>query len=568
MDGSNVQTRRDFAGALRSSASLSRVQLASAKHGRWLAAALAAALCTGVIVSTWSTGAVPQILFGRDVMYLLDGAWKWHSGIFPYRDYQSPTGPLPFLLISIGMQVSGGVINAIPAGLALYAAVLLPLALYTCFVRLHPLLAAFAAIVLTVATCAPRLLQFGSDAWSYAALYQRCEIPLLGILLLTCFVARRAEHSTAELTDGVIAGMITALLFSSTAAVGVWSLLIAAAGGWTQRRRPAYYFAAVGALLLGFFVVALLTRAGPLTLAASMASETGRWLNTRISGLPGALRPMLPLFVVFAVAAASCCCTVVSGGVQVSVRRRVAAALLLLCVVGAEVAVSPRQLPGARYRDSALLVIVGVIFLTAASRSYRERPPQSRPLWPFALQAALAALASLFALPAVARDAASILTASKWEARGRSLSPRQTFQSTSLEGMQIQYFGGDPPLSTSYVGKVEEGLALLARTGNAERAAVSLDYSNPFNVARRVKPARTAAIGAPGGLLYVNEDAVPAGAIFDERAVVLVPKLSGDLANADLQRVIQLYQPHIDENCVWAGESEQWRLYHPKAEQR
>ena len=518
------------------------------------------ALCIALIVALWNASAVPQILFGRDVMYLLDGASNWYFGIFPYKDYQSPTGPLAFFLIAAGMHLGGGLVDAIPVAICLYAALLLPVALYSCFSRLHLALAAVATLVLVAAACAPRLLQFGSDSWSYAAFYSRLEYPLICILLLVCLVvpSQRAIH--VDKIDGAIAGAAAVMLLFSTSAVGLLALVFILGSAAIYRRPKLYYLVAAGAAFVVFLLFALAAGWSPLGVLSGLGYELSLWLRTRSVGLPQAILASAPKLLILALAAAC----YYSSGIREPTRpmwTRAAVALwLLFCFAAAELAVSPTQWLGATLRDSPVWCIAGIIFVDGAFRRVRDSQQQVSSVWPVFSQVAVVLLAMLLLIPTATRDLRSIVAAARRDQSGEALAPRQRFESGAFAGLHIRYFGGDPPLRTSYVEKVEDGLALLARTVDQSRTAVALDYSNPFNAARKIRDARTEPVAWPSGFLHSEDTAPSAEAVFRPGAVVLLPKTSGNTANHDLQRLQRHYRDFLEQNYTWAAESQQWQL--------
>ena len=146
--------------------------------------ASAVVICVVLIGTVWWTGAVPQMVFGHDMMVLLDGGWKWKAGFTPHMDFYSPFGAVTFLLVAIGIDLSGSLVHAIPTATCVVAVVALPLAAYAAFTRLHPLIALAAVIIVVASAVAPHSLRYGSEAWSYAAIYNRWAYALYAVVML------------------------------------------------------------------------------------------------------------------------------------------------------------------------------------------------------------------------------------------------------------------------------------------------------------------------------------------------------------------------------------------------
>ncbi|HSH40484.1 MAG TPA: hypothetical protein VK993_17070, partial [Chthoniobacterales bacterium] len=178
------------------------------------------------------------------------------------------------------------------------------------------------------------------------------------------------------------------------------------------------------------------------------------------------------------------------------------------------------------------------------------------------LVAALLALAVV--VPVTGRNMKSVVQAAKFKASGQTLQPTEVFASGPLAGLQIRDYGGDPPLPTTYVGKVNDGLELLARTGNSDKTVAALEFANPFNVARGLKPSRTAPTCWQLGFLYSAEAAPATERVFNGSDVIMIPKQFGDGNQANLTVIRQHYGEYLDAHYTMAGESQQWQVFVPR----
>ena len=139
--------------------------------------------------------------------------------------------------------------------------------------------------------------------------------------------------------------------------------------------------------------------------------------------------------------------------------------------------------------------------------------------------------------------------------------PNQLFQAGGLRGLQIIGFGGDHNLPTPYVGKVQDGLELLKRTGNSKKAVASFDFTNPFNLARSVKPPGGSTLGWDLGMIFSATSAPDADQVFRGAEVVMVPKNHGGGDPRNLDVIGRLYGTYLNDHYKLAGESQQWLLY-------
>ena len=147
------------------------VRAASRSPRPYIAGAVCASL--GLLAAFIYGAPVPQLLFGHDLILILDGAWKWNSGIVPHVDYYSPLGFLTFALVGWGAKIGGSLANAVPGAICLVALLALPVCCYATFARMRPWLAAVATVALMASAIAVHQLKFENSALTYSTIYNR-----------------------------------------------------------------------------------------------------------------------------------------------------------------------------------------------------------------------------------------------------------------------------------------------------------------------------------------------------------------------------------------------------------
>jgi len=170
----------------------------------------------------------------------------------------------------------------------------------------------------------------------------------------------------------------------------------------------------------------------------------------------------------------------------------------------------------------------------------------------------------LVVAPVTVRNVDSLFEAAKLRWRNVSLPPDQVFHSGGLAGIQIKAFGGDPPLPTTYVGKVQDGLDLLARTGNAEKTVHTLEFANPFNMARMIRPSRKSVTCWQLNFVYSFYVAPSSERVFDPGEVIMLPKQFGDANQDNINALLHHYGAYLEANYETPIDSEQWTLFAPK----
>ncbi|HEX8532568.1 MAG TPA: hypothetical protein VF662_00205 [Allosphingosinicella sp.] len=541
--------------------------LADASNSRLgtLCLLFAALQCALLIGTTWWTGAVPQMVFGHDVMVLLDGAWKLKWGITPHSDFYSPFGVLTFLVIAVGIDLTGSLVHAIPAATCIVALFALPLALYASFSRLHPLIALAATIVLIATAVAPHELRFGSDVWSYAAIYNRWAYPLFGIAMLIMAVRPSEPAGWKDWADGLIVGSCTLLLIFLKISYGLLAVALIVGFAPIRLRGRRYWFGVLVSGLAWLLAFGFLLDWGfghllqDMRIAAGARHGLGpiellRWgwsLRAELVAMSG-------LALIW-------CATGSTVGRAALLRRVIECGWVFGAFAGSAAAILMTNSPLGHLSETPIAELGALVLLGGIVRDLRETGAEAvGPVRPKVLALAGIGLALVVVLPMTGRNVVGVAEAAAAKRAGTTLSPAERFTSGPLEGLQISAFGGDPPLPTTYVGKVMDGLRLLQRTGNAGRTVAALDFANPFNVVRGVQPSETAPTCWQLGFLFSPQSAPPAERVFNGRDVIMVPKRFGDGDQRNLTVMQQLYGSYFSRHYRLAGESEQWRLFVPK----
>ena len=524
-----------------------------------------ALVCVLLIVVVKNTGPLPQIRFGRDLIYLLDGAWKLKWTALPQTEYYSPVGSLAFLSVAIAMDLGGSIVKAPMLAMCAFGIVLLPMALSAAFRRLQPVMAWLAVLVIMATAMAPHVAGFSSDAWSYAAFYERWQQALFCTLILLVAAAPPNRPPRSEAIDGAIAGIvITALIFLNIA-LGVLALVIWIAFGITSRRHLFHYMAAaIVGLFVGLIILALLKWNMPNLLTA-LSLEVRAWRDRDAGTFLERLLKLAPGLSLIALLTGLWCGSGVLTSKGGLFERLIEAVVFFICVSMAAVFIAMTRQHVGEVTDSAILGVAALILLTRIIAAQRNRDAPDRPFSQGGgLLIAIAAIVTLFlAIPQTSRNLYAVIKAAVWKSQGRTLPAGQVFQNGPLQSLEIEFFGGNPPTPTSYVGTVMDGLALLARTNNNNKTVIALDYSNPFNLVRGTKPSAALSIAGPADCVYPEAALPPAQAVFNGQDVVLVPKWTrrGD---DKLLRLLDHYRSYLADHYFPAGESQQWQLLLPK----
>lgn len=523
----------------------------------WLVVLLAALGAGALAATVGYAGPLPQFLFGHDAISILDGAWKWNCGTYPHTDYYSFLGPFSYAVISFGITI-GGVARALPIAVVLVALSILPIILYCAFTRLPPFAALIATWQVMGAALAAHALKFTSRDLSYQGIYNRWGYAIFALVMLTATVPPLRRFRGSAIIDGLIAGGCVATLVFLKITYGVMGGFLCFVGICFVWRNRDFCMAAIGSFVAGVvgFIIAIRgdVRAfvHDMSLAFTARQGLGAWgVISNAAFLWESLVHCAMLLVLLFLAE-----TV--RGVSLSrfvwPVRLVVAVSYVLCAVAIMMGNADEgSLPESPILSLFAIVTFGLLFIQDQHNALAA-PRRAR----LAIALLAAFIMASVALPANARNIMSVIHAARFKYFGLSLPPDQVFATGPLKGFQIQGYGGDPPLPTSYIGKIQDGIALLGKIGHSGEPVACLDAIPPFNVAQGVR----GKVGAPTSwTLRVISDrmAPPAAQVFSGSNIVMVPKQFGDGNQATLEILMRHYGSYLREHFTYAGESLQWQ---------
>lgn len=171
----------------------------------------------GVLVATvgilMAIGVSVTTNYINDTTFFLEGGWRVYQGQRPHADFSSPLGPLMFLLVALGMWISG------PSSVALVymnVLVFLAVSLLAWWLgrdRMSPLLAFLFALYAGFMIAGTHIYGHPFKYLGYVVLYNRYGIALLALVLVESFLRARKYRFRYELLCGISTGVFCVLLF-------------------------------------------------------------------------------------------------------------------------------------------------------------------------------------------------------------------------------------------------------------------------------------------------------------------------------------------------------------------
>lgn len=502
-------------------------------------------------------GAVPTIIFGHDNFFLLENGWRTLYGLRPHLDFWSPWGPLTFLIVGLGLKLSGGSSNGMAYGIALFA---LLIGLWSYRVsrgRLAPVPRALFSLYLAILACSPHPMGSWPMMSSFAMIYNRFGYALLGIVLVEGFQPLDNDRGAEEWVGGISTGAALALalfLKASFFMVGIGLVATSLIASLPTLRR-------VAGMAIGFIVVVAAGLAylrfdamamwRALQMAAGARAQNLS-IGTPIHKLSANLTPFL-IAIVLAIAASF-----------LKPRRPswlgdayLPLTLLAICLGDLALLSTNSQTSG--------LPLLGAAAFLMANRVADAQIRSGILTQPFALSYGISVLllSALLFLPQFASDAAAISIAG-----ARKFKPPQScatrFSETRVKPLMLcNYAVQDEDKwsnGSNYTNYVNDGVAMLHRYGKPSDKVMTMDMQNPFPYVLGWAPPRGGMAASAFNYTFSAKFRPSSKEYFGDTTVVMIPKhTAGGPQYTD--GLYETYGPALEQRFRLAAESDWFLLY-------
>lgn len=540
----------------------------SPQRTRWLVAGALAAFAFIAVLMLVLPGKTVLATHLGDLLTFLDAAHRLAGGQVPNRDFHSPLGPLAYALLALG-YVWSGFGGMMLLATALFAVLLLPLAIYSCLSRLPwPIALAFGLYII-VLSVAPAAIGEVAPRPMFAMFYNRFGYALLSLLFL--FVLPRQQGLGSRWLDIAVMAASWLLLFYlkiTYAAVGA-AFLVALAWFPHVRREAigALVAAAVGVLVVELFWGGTAGYIGDIRAAAS-ATGTVRGgvvglLATTVNNIQGAylFGAVLLLALVNRIRYDYMLLCLFMGAAGILLDRHNAQGPgILTFIPGALVAtLAPRREADGAVGRSMLgsILLVGALVLPIAVgaagnlafhflTAVRQRPPEfAGPRFPN-LMIAQAPTST------AAQPSAAVIDAG--EHGCGPVNPARL----NLDNRRGQETLGE----RQFLAAIRNGAELLEREPRLGGKVLVPDLANPFNaLTGRTAPTGIAAF-YDAEITFSEAVHQPAETMFRDVGILMIPKYPHKYPTFDLMR--RIYGGYIAANFDLAARSECWDAYRKK----
>jgi hypothetical protein len=484
----------------------------------------------------------------HDAFFLLDGAWRVRNGQVPYNDFFTDVGPLVHVLNAFGLMLA----HDMPAGLgyaqSIAALIVGAWAFGLSRRRLSPAGSILVTALLVLLTLSP--FEAGNKPWmtSPAMVYNRYGFALtaLGIIEAACprRVVTRLSDFLGGLSTGVIA--ILLLLIKVTYFPGLGLLLLFLLGCRRQTSwRWTGLLAGAAVAFLPFLIYlrwTLVPMWHDLQMLAGAKHVLREWFLAE--AVYGSAIPLAVFgFLAFAVLS--------RWGAPVEARRVLTVGIAVAAV---GVFFVPANFPGTRLPLNAVAAVI-IVDRVQSQRSEAARSEAA--LSEVTLRCALLLFGAMFILVSLFLDATGLAFAAHARRSVANLSG-STFNEPALAGFST--------FDVGYAHFVNNGLALARQYRRPDDTIMSLDYSNPFSYAFRIRPAWG---GTPMGLQFRtnfdDRNHVEPERLFGHASLVMIPQPQAFSDYTLAGNIPRIYGPWLERHFHLIGETVFWRLYRNNA---
>ena len=513
-----------------------------------------ATTCAVATVMLW-TGPNPLRATGHDLLLPLDAAWRITHGQVPHNDFYSPLGPVFSYWAALWMVLLGPVASLVHYSIIGYGLGLAAAAFVVARDRLSALSSwAFSSAVLLTAV-APYPVGWPPEALDTAMAYNRLAFGIVAILAVEAAlpsVRSGARPTRDALLAGALLGLLPLLKLNfAVIGLGTQALVLLYPGQPLRPYRRMLWVAlgvAIPALL--FFVVIGVdwhSFLADMRMVRHVFDDSRPNTAEAVAALVRKLRPAIieslypTLIGAFLVVAAASLRNLLRGfGLCVVYAYLLAADLAM--------GISNTQLP-----SLTLLPFVPLFALETLRRGAWLEPEATRPSWPVRHW-----LASGVARSVLTLSATLSLLIGVGAGPLRGLRESITYAVHPAEQHALTGHGFESvvpyPVSDQYPVAEAHGLALLRQYLEPGQKLVTLDFSNPFNMALSLAPPRGDALWWHEGKTFSAKTHLPPERVFAEGDWVIVAKRWE-------HQVMPVYGGYLAEHYDELSSNSYWSLY-------
>jgi hypothetical protein len=522
---------------------------------------LGAALCV--------SGAPPLGGGPWDMSLLLDGGWRIVSGQVPHSDFHSPLGPLTYILVALGMKLSGLSADSVTYGSVLMAAILLPCAWYIASRRLSWVLSFTFVMIEGFLMLTPRPLGYGIRETTYAMIYNRQGYAIIAMLAVCLLLKGFQRHEERQWIDGALSGLLLGLLLYlkiTYFAAGIGFVLLAVAFYRPSIRWLLSCVAVFAAVCAGFFFVFHVGLHAYLTdFASAMPAQSP---GERMESLTSAIKA--DAAEIYLLAFCICIWTWLPGRGDVERPSMIRIWVVAGFIVGAALFLDTGN---AAQRGADPMYLIGALIpleLLRRQSANGMKPAKSNRGWAYAASWLLVFPTMCGVL--FAQDLASCAYVVAWSAFERpKLAASQHIHSANLRDFNVptanMHITDYWPVN-EFPQRINDGIALLSDASRTNDRIVTIDYANPFSFALGTQPARDSLLWWNLHYSFDREHAPTAQEFLGDASLAMAPRLTDRRFGCCFETpdlMMELYGDYLYSHFHEVASNDSWTLYRRNA---
>jgi hypothetical protein len=507
---------------------------------------LSCMLCFYFLIISFTAGPAPQLVFGHDIIAILDGAYKMHWGQIPSTDWYSPLGVLAYAPTWVMSYITSSYVKAYHLSQLALAILLFPLLFLACKNTFSVVLGPISLLYTFVLLLSPRLCHFSSESLTYSCGYNRLGAALIALALIILYNNINGNLKLQKL-NAVSVGIIVSLLLLLKISFGLIGLGVVVYVITLRKDYKFIFYCLISLLIATSSISAILginLQSYALDIIGAFESKKGAAAGIIPSVIQNALPTTIGLSGVLLLINTN----------KISIKQTIFAWPLVLLPIAIALGNSPLGSLSSDYFEAPISALLLLQIFQNTNKSCQITP---RHLIVYAI-------CIFLILPVFLRNVASIQISQDMKTSGYKSISVPKITDGPLKGLAVFGFGGEPPLTSDYLGKIRDGILLLQKNQLGQAACLVFDFTNPINIYRGVRPPTGSPAFWQKGFSFSDSSMPSEKSVFSGADCMLLPKHFGDGDNSSISIILNKYQNMIQDHYQYMDESSEWVLFGKK----
>ncbi|MGZ4857431.1 MAG: hypothetical protein ACXVZU_03585 [Methanobacteriaceae archaeon] len=517
---------------------------------------------TLIVCSTFFIGAVPTRIFGHDIFFLLDNGWRIINGQSTHVDFTSAWGPVTFLVVGLGMLLSGGTADGVGYGSAVYGLIIGIWSYYLCRNRMVPVLRVLLCLYLVSLVVAPFPLGIDYKMSSHAMVYNRYGYALLALIMIDIFSFKISYQDNATmLRIGTSSGLVIAITFFLKASYFGGAIILTCLSIYSKRFSQPYSLGLTLGFIIGMIALLSFIQFDFLALVNDLKMAAESRANSISYNIVLAKFTYNFFIIIFIILLISLMWIQVNNSSYISEWSNYGILFFGLVVLFTDMAMLISNQQFTTLPLSAVFSLL-IVNKTILSHQYRNNSKKTNFIDHSYLR--LVIPGSMYFLVFFGLNIAGLGYGVLQKYQVSSSYSVEKFIGTNLAPL-VLFDNDSEPRSNGhlYTEYINDGLNLIQNNSKSHETILTMDMFNPFSYSLGRRPAK-GGIAAAAYNYTISDQSHPSADIFLGSAdIVMVPKQPAS-PSIFYDGFYNIYESSIKKQFELIAESDFWYLYHRK----